>query len=49
MGLSYDIFSGKHGSGDVRWVEAAQGLGNAYTRMKELAAENRGFGLRAGG
>jgi hypothetical protein len=39
---SYDISSGKYSNKDAHWVESTEGRGNAYVRMKELSAENRG-------
>jgi len=45
----YDIFKGTFGDGDAIWVEAVEGLGMAYERMKARAATVPGnilFSLR---
>lgn len=39
--LRFDIFSGRVNS-DVVWIEAVEGLGNAYARMTKIAAEKPG-------
>ncbi|HTZ48566.1 MAG TPA: hypothetical protein VMH20_13295 [Verrucomicrobiae bacterium] len=38
---TYDIFSGQMNNAAL-WVEAVEGLGNAYQRMTELAANSPG-------
>jgi hypothetical protein len=38
---TYDIFSGRLNSAAM-WIEAVEGLGNAYQRMTELAANSPG-------
>jgi len=39
---TYDIFAGRYGDTNVRWIEAVQGLGAANEQMKELAAKKPG-------
>jgi len=39
---TYDIFAGRHGDTDARWIEPVEGLGCAYERMKEISAKERG-------
>jgi hypothetical protein len=39
---SFDIFSGLPNDKDAAWLETVEGLGNACTRMKELAAGTPG-------
>lgn len=34
----YDIFAGTLGDGDALWLEAIEGLGIAFEKMKERAA-----------
>jgi hypothetical protein len=39
MGIpQYDIFRGRFGDGDAIWLEAVEGLGVAYEKMKARAA-----------
>jgi len=38
---TYDIFSG-HLNNAALWIEAVEGLGNAYQRMTELAVNSPG-------
>jgi len=38
----YDIFSGRYGDTDVRWIQAVEGLSCAFGRVKELAEGKRG-------
>jgi hypothetical protein len=39
---TFDIFSGRPGDKHAIWLEKVEGLGDAYDRMKALAAENPG-------
>jgi len=39
---TYDIFAGRYGDTDARWIEPVEGLGCAYERIKEIAAKERG-------
>jgi len=39
---TYDIFAGRYGDTDVRWIQAVEGLGAAYEQMKEIAANQSG-------
>lgn len=39
---TYEIFRGRHGENNVRWIEPVEGLGPANERMKELAAKQPG-------
>ena len=39
---TYDIFAGRYGDTDARWIEPVEGLGCAYERMKEIAAKEPG-------
>jgi hypothetical protein len=41
LDATYDIFSG-HVNKAALWIEAVDGLGNAYQRMTELAANSPG-------
>jgi len=41
MSGTFDIFSG-HQDGDAVWLEAVEGLGTAYERMKKLARDTPG-------
>jgi hypothetical protein len=39
---TYDIFSGHFPGGDALWIEKVEGLGDAVSRMKQLAASDPG-------
>jgi len=39
---TYDIFAGRYGDLDVRWIQAVEGLSCANERMKEIAAKQYG-------
>jgi hypothetical protein len=38
----FDLFSGQYGEPGALWIETVEGLGNASTRMHELAKERPG-------
>jgi len=39
---TYDIFAGRYGDTNTRWIEPILGLGCAYERMKEIASKEPG-------
>jgi len=38
----YDIFAGRYGDPDVRWIQAVEGLGAACEQMHGIAKTKRG-------
>jgi hypothetical protein len=38
----YDIFAGRYGDTDARWIQAVEGLGAAADQMRRIAKIKRG-------